>query len=150
MLVKSAARAHMNRSPVPEPHADFKTLTKVELHGLADELLACDTAAVERCVNFVLADTKGLWHGRARALMCRRLKHCDLGRTHRTALVDCITQRLRLGLFSEQFKDQLRLAMHLDLEKTLLACRQIAQSDKPYVRRYAQWALSLHAPEDMS
>jgi hypothetical protein len=111
---------------------------------MADALQSCEPVIVQSCVDFVLAETRGLWHGRARAMMCRRLKHCHLGRTHRTALVDCITGRLVRGAFSEQFKDQLRLAMHLDLVATLAICRACLQSPKPYVRRYAEWATSLH------
>ncbi len=74
--------------------------------------------------------------------MCRRLKHCALGRTHRTQLVSCIAGRLASGNFSEQFKDQLRLAMHLDLERTLAVCHASLASQRPHVRRYARWALS--------
>lgn len=128
---------------LPQAHAEFASLTKLELHALADALLTCEPWSVQRCVDFVLADTAGLWHGRARAMMCRRLKHCGLGRTHRTALVGCITQRLLQGDFSEQFKDQLRLALHLDRARTLAACRDGLQSARPYVRRYAQWGLAL-------
>jgi hypothetical protein len=117
-------------------------LSKVELHALADGLLEPEPWVVERCVAFVLAETQGLWHGRARAMMCRRLKHCDLGRTHRTDLLSCIISRLSNGSFSEQFKDQLRLAMHLDLPKVVAASRKCLTSQKPYVKRYAEWALS--------
>lgn len=113
----------------------------MELHALADELLSCDPVVVQRCVDFVAAETQGLWHGRARAMMCRRLKHCPLGRSHRTALVATITGRLESGAFSEQFKDQLRLALHLDRDRTMEACRKCLASDKAFVRRYAQWGL---------
>ena len=58
--------------------------------------------------------------GRIRAL-ARRFKHCQLGRTHRDQLVACIARRLTEGNFSEQFKDQLRLALHLDRQAILAA-----------------------------
>jgi len=127
---------------VPLPHAELASLSKLELHALADGLLRPEPWVIERCVEFVLAETQGVWHGRARAMMCRRLKHCSLGRTHRSQLVACITSRLANGLFSEQFKDQLRLAMHLDLEQTLEVCRKSLSSKRPHVKRYAEWALS--------
>lgn len=130
---------------LPGPHAEFSFLTREELHALADELRTCEPFPIQRCVDFILAETKGLWHGRARALMCRRLKHCALGRTHRTALVECITRRLASGRFSEQFKDQLKLALHLDPERTLAVCRDCLEGAKLHVRRYAQWAIALHA-----
>jgi hypothetical protein len=124
-------------------NASIATLSKVELHALADGLLKPEPSIVDRCIEFVLAETQGLWHGRARAKMCRRLKHCTLGLTHRTQLLSCIIGRLSNGSFSEQFKDQLRLAMHLDLPKVIAASRDGLTSQKPYVKRYAEWALSL-------
>ncbi|WP_154668040.1 hypothetical protein [Pseudoduganella violaceinigra] len=132
----------MVKPRVPAPHAEFELLTKHDLHDLADRLLVQEAEAIEQCVQFVLAETRGHWHGRARAMMCRRLKHCALGRTHRTLLVATITDRLATGMFSEQFKDQLRLAMHLDFEQTAVACRNItACPRKLYIRRYAEWVL---------
>ena len=128
---------------VPVEHAEFATLSKRELHALADRLIAQELVAVEYCVAFVLAETKGHWHGRARAMMCRRLKHVELGRTNRTKLLACILERLESGEFSEQFKDQLRLALHLDRAQSLRVCESATTSDRPHVRRYAQWALSL-------
>jgi hypothetical protein len=122
---------------------DLSLLTKNELHVLADGLLQPEPWVVERCVAFVLADTRGLWHGRARAMMCRRLKHCSLGRTHREQLLACIGGRLASGAFSEQFKDQLRLCLHVDRQHTLEICRKSVGSAKPHVRRYAEWVLSL-------
>ena len=56
----------------------FEAISKPELHRLADGLLRDDETAIERCIAFILEDSKGLWHGRARAMMCRRLKHCSL------------------------------------------------------------------------
>ncbi len=127
----------------PIAHAEFAGLTKSQLHDLADRLLISDANAMECCIAFVLAESKGLWHGRARAMMCRRLKHCELGQDHRTKLVACILDRLRSGAFSEQFKDQLRLALHLDPGQTRAACDQALSSARPHVRRYAAWVIAL-------
>lgn len=123
--------------------AAHSMLTKQELHILADGLLVQDSTAIHDCIAFVLAETRGLWHGRARAMMCRRLKHCTLGRAHSTQLQACILKRLRSGAFSEQFKDQLRLAMHLNAKQTLAAGEEAMASDRPHVRRYALWLASL-------
>jgi hypothetical protein len=81
-------------------------------------------------------------------MMCRRLKHCELGRTNRTKLLTCILHRLRSGEFSEQFKDQLRLALHLDAKQSFAACESAMSSDRLHVRRYATWALSLPKASD--
>ena len=133
----------MSPATLPPPHADLAWLTKQALQALADRLLDPQPADIERCVQFVLAETRGHWHNRARAMMCRRLKHCALGRTHRTQLVACILGRFASGNFSEQFKDQLRLAMHLDLRRSLDAAREALAAGRPHVRRYAAWVLSV-------
>lgn len=130
---------------------EFERISKLELHELADNLLLePDPSVVDRSVRFVLAETRGLWHGRGRAMLCRRLKHCSLGRTHRTQLLSCITHRLSSGVFSEQFKDQLRLAMHLDREKVIAVSAKCVNSPSAHVRRYANWLLAHGAPRNAS
>ena len=126
----------------PALDAGFDALSKPALHALADRLLVDDVDGVERCVAFVVAETQGLWHGRARALMCRRLKHRRLSAAQRAALVACIAGRLAAGAFSEQFKDQLRLAMHLDLPAARRISAACLESPVAHVRRYAAWVLS--------
>lgn len=124
------------------PHTDFELLSKYELHQLANQLLKQDQDAIDRCVLFILAETRGLWHGRARAMMCRRLKHCPLTQAQRIGLVTAIVARLESGSFSEQFKDQLRLAMHFEFHHVTEVCRKIVACPRRlYIRRYAQWVL---------
>src|SRR4051794_12279788 len=91
----------------------IESLSKIHLHHLADQLLIADVDAIEQCVGFVEAETLGYWHGRARAMMARRLKHCPLTPQQQERLVDAVLQRLASGRFSEQFKDQLRLALQI-------------------------------------
>lgn len=124
------------------PNAEFAPWDRLTLRRLADRLLHQDPMAIETCVRFVSAETRGTWHGRARAMMCRRLKHCDLDRTHRAQLVDVVCQRLVDGRFSEQFKDQLRLAWRLDPDRVENVCRAAADSPKAHVRRTARWLLA--------
>jgi hypothetical protein len=102
-------------------------------------MIAQESVTIDCCVEFVVAETKSNGHGRIRALMSRRLKHCALSRTNQTKLLVCILQRLQSGEFSEQFKDQLRLAIHLDLKQTSAACVRAASSEFAHVRRYAEW-----------
>ena len=91
----------MKRPPLPSPHAEFEHLSKLDLLRLAEDLLDYDPIVVDYCVAFVCAETRGLWHGRARAMMCRRLKHAELGRSQREKLQSCILGRLEEGNFSE-------------------------------------------------
>ena len=121
---------------------ELEHLNKGDLYDLADGLLSCDREAIVRCVEFILAETKGNWHGRARAMMCRRLKHCDVAPEQRQQLLDCIMKRLVTGDFSEQFRDQLRLAIHLDTERTFkLAHGCLTSTSKKHARRLAQWVV---------
>ncbi len=120
----------------------LESLDKGDLYDLADGLVSKEVGAIEKCVEFILADTKGLWHGRARAKMCRRLKHCEINREQLQKLVTCITDRLASGSFSEQFYDQLRLAMHLDQKRTFeVAHKCLTSASKEHVRRFAKWVI---------
>lgn len=121
---------------------EFEHMSKGDVIDLADELKSGSVEAVERAVRFVCAETEGLWHGRGRAMMCRRMKHLQLPRAHRDRLVEVILERLRSGHFSEQFRDQLRLAIHLDERKSFAVANKAMASDRDYVRRYARWVLS--------
>lgn len=75
-------------------------------------------------------------------MMCRRLKHCQVNESQREKLVACIAGRLALGSFSEQFYDQLRLAIHLDTGRFFEVTRRSLSGTKPYVGKYAKWVLS--------
>jgi hypothetical protein len=120
----------------------FEKLSKVDLHEFADELVFDAPEAVNLSVDFICAETKGNWHGRARAMMCRRLKHCTLTPEQCRRLVTCIMERLGLGRFSEQFRDQLRLAIHLDRQTVFAAARQyVGETSKDHVRRFSKWVL---------
>lgn len=132
----------MPRAAAINRQSELEALSKVELHRLADGLFLEEPLAVERCVEFVLAETHGLWHGRARAMMCRRLKHCALNQTQSEQLVACISARLQTGTFSEQFKDQLRLAMHINSSLLFNVSRSCLSGRMLHVRRYAEWMLS--------
>jgi hypothetical protein len=128
---------------VPRPTGvDLEVLSKIEVRAIADQLLTGDPNAVETAVRFVCAETVNLWHGRGRAMMCRRMKHVQLSRGQEGRLVTAILGRLSSGDFSEQFRDQLRLAMRLDPEGTAKLAKRSLKSDKSHVRRFAAWVLS--------
>jgi hypothetical protein len=122
--------------------SSLELLDKGELHALCDRLLADDSAAVEACVTFIEAETTGLWHGRARAMMARRLKHCRLSQSQQTRVVRAILERFVSGQFSEQFKDQLRYALHVAPKRVFSVARGCQSAAAGHVRRYATWILS--------
>ncbi|HLK66182.1 MAG TPA: hypothetical protein VKU19_22260 [Bryobacteraceae bacterium] len=128
--------------------ASFESLGKWELHDLADGLILRPATAVEECIQFVVAETRGLWHGRARAMMCRRLKHCELTKEQQSRLVDAVLDRLASGRFSEQFYDQLGFVLHADPQRAFAAARKNleAAGTKTHVRKYSEWVLAHEKP----
>lgn len=139
--IKPSSRA----SSPKRPSEGFTHLGKDDLYQLADRLLVDEPSAIATCIEFIEAETEGIWHGRARAMMCRRLKHCSLSDSQRVRLVSSITERLHSGHFAEQFRDQLRLALHLDPQRVFAVARSCCDDHRDYVRRYADWLLS-HLP----
>ncbi|HEV7866310.1 MAG TPA: hypothetical protein VGO90_01410 [Chthoniobacteraceae bacterium] len=119
-----------------------RSLHKSDLHQLADQLLLDDRKGIEECIQFFEANTKGNWHGRARAMMARRFKHCSLDPNQRLRLVRSVIERFLAGDISEQFRDQLRLALHLDPSRLYRAALARRADSRPYVRRFADWILA--------
>src|SRR6202042_3479371 len=74
----SGDHALENRAPDEAGFAEAASLGKPPLRALADRLLHDDPDAVERSIAFFVLETRGLWHGRARSLIARRLKHRTL------------------------------------------------------------------------
>ena len=75
-------------------------------------------------------------------MMSRRLNHCRLSDSQRERVIRAIMQRLVSGRFSEQFKDQLRLVLHLDAPGAYKVARGCQGATAEYIRRYALWILS--------
>ena len=121
------------------------SLDKRDLGALCDRLLTDDADAIEKCIAFMEAETKGIWHGRARAKMARRLKHRRLSPSQLARVVDAILGRLASGRFSEQFKDQLRFVLRVAPKKAFSAARGCQGAAAGHVRRYAAWILSREA-----
>jgi len=124
----------------------FESRWKYDLIALCDRLLADDPDAVEECVAFLEAETFGLWHGRARAVMARRLKHRPLSKSQQQRVARAVLGRLVRGRFSEGFKDQLRLVLHLDPERAFVSARGVPAGAPEHARRYAAWVLA-HEPQ---
>ena len=123
----------------------FESFQKSELHQLADRLVEQDPIAIEWSVAFLEIETRGIWHGRARAMMARRLKHCHLSDHQRLRLVNAILQRLASGNFLEQFRDQLKLALQLNPKRACSVANVCQSAPAAHVRRYAKWMLSRKA-----
>ena len=116
--------------------------SKAELDALIQRANAGDSDAVEEAVHFAVSESFGIWHGRARAKICRRLKNHPPSPVLRSRLVEAILQRLTEGRFSEQFKDQLALALRFEPARTRATAKSLLESPKPYVVRYANWLIA--------
>jgi hypothetical protein len=110
-------------------------IEKQDLHRLADQLRDTDRETIESCIRFVESDSEGTWHGRARAMICRRFKHLELPKEGADRLVVSILRQFEDGRFAEQFRDSLRLALKLDLDATINLSRRLAKDSRSYVRR---------------
>lgn len=117
----------------------IRSLTTPELHALIDDVKRGDAEAASRAVVFVTAESFGMWHNRARAKLCRYFKNHPPSDDECRAMVDAIIGRLTEGRFSEQFKDQLSMAIRFDPHRIAEAVAVASRSDKEYIRRYADW-----------
>ncbi|BDS07406.1 hypothetical protein NT6N_24460 [Oceaniferula spumae] len=122
-------------------------LDKQALHGLCDRLIGKDADAIEDCIRFIESDSEGIWHGRARAMMCRRLKHIALSEVDSDRLITSIFDRFKSGNFSHQFRDMLHLAIDLDRTSTLALARQLSGDSREFVRRQAAWIIQHHSEQ---
>ncbi|HEY9671895.1 MAG TPA: hypothetical protein V6D11_10650 [Waterburya sp.] len=110
--------------------------------NLTNRLLLNDPDAVETSIKFIESNSQDGGHGRVRALMCRRLKHCTLSQQQRTRLVRYVVERLCTGAFAQQFKDELRLILFLDAPALFEAALKSLTDEREYVRRHAEWILA--------
>lgn len=125
-------------SQFTQPAAKYRSR---ELHDLINRLKAGDAAALRESVHFTLAESFGHWHNRARAKICRNLKHRPIDPALGDELLRVILERFASGRFHQQFKDQLRLAIRLDPRRALAVATDLQQHEKEYVRRAARWAI---------
>ncbi|MFK7738246.1 MAG: hypothetical protein AB8B50_19640 [Pirellulaceae bacterium] len=117
----------------------IRSLTKGDLHLLIADVKRGDRDAIERAVEFVCAESFGIWHNRARAKLCRHFKNHPTTDVETSRMVEAIVSRLVGGQFSEQFKDQLCMAVRLAPARMNEATHVASSSERAYVRRYADW-----------
>ncbi|WP_233148597.1 hypothetical protein [Rhodopirellula sp. MGV] len=114
-------------------------MTKANLHSLINEVKLGQPDAIRRAAEFVAAESFGMWHNRARAKLCRYFKNHPPPAEECDRMVNAIASRLIEGRFSEQFKDQLSMAIRLSPDRMANALPLAESSDREYVRRYASW-----------
>ena len=117
----------------------IRSLDKPELHVLIDDVKLGDSDATARATEFVAAESFGMWHNRGRAKLCRYFKNHPPGDEECNRMVDAIVNRLIAGRFSEQFKDQLAMAIRIAPDRMSNAANVASNSDRGYIRRYAEW-----------
>lgn len=144
-------RRHQKRSGLIPKHTSYapiwiRSILKQDLHGLIDDVHAGDQAAVSRAVDFVVAESFGLWHNRARAKLCRWFKNHRPNQDQQQRMVEAIAARLTDGNFFEQFRDQLSMAVRFDPDLMQRTAASLLNADKDYVRDYAQRTLRMVPP----
>lgn len=116
----------------------IRSLTKPDLDALICDVKRGNADARRRAVDFVTAESFGLWHNRARAKLCRHFKNHPPTEEERGRMVDAVTARLIDGRFFEQFRDQLSMAIRFAPERMADVADVASRSDREYVRRYAE------------
>jgi hypothetical protein len=77
--------------------------------------------------------TEGIGNGRRRARLCRQLKHAELSYAHKERCFTSILQRFETGRFSQNFKDELGLAVHLDTPRSYTIALSLLAHPKQYI-----------------
>ena len=135
--------AKTNSSPIW-----IRRLSKGDLHDLIAKVKSRDLPSIARAIDFVTADSLGMWHNRARAKLCRYFKNEPPNNEQQRRLVEMIEQRLVTGSFYEQFKDQLGMAAIFDPAQIKQAAEIAIEDEKQYIRRYAKWVLNRIKSQD--
>ena len=113
--------------------------SKQDLQLLIEGVKRGDREATSRAIDFLTVESFGLWHNRARAKLCRYFKNHPPARVEQERIVDAVVGRLLDGRFSEQFKDQLAMAIRLSPDRLHETAMRALGSNKDYIRRYGGW-----------
>ena len=119
----------------------IRDITAVQLHDLIDETKSGSTDAIRQSVEFVIAESFGYWHNRARAKLCRHFKNHRPKPAQCDRMVTAIIGRLISGNFYEQFRDQLSMAIRFDSKRMKDSAAIAIESDREYIRRYGNRVL---------
>ncbi len=114
---------------------------KCSLFQMIEDMKRGDLAARDYCISFLIIETDGVWHGRARAKISRNLPANHVDTKTANQVVRAVGERLVSGRFSEQFKDQINLGLRLLPDLKLSFAKQGLISKKQYVRRYSNWTI---------
>ena len=117
---------------------DVRDLTKSQLHNLIDETKVCNLEAIGQSVAFVLTESFGYWHNRARAKLCRHFKNQRPSPQRSDKMVDAVCGCLLSGNFYEQFTHQVSKAIRFNPKRDLFL--RLAQSG--FV--FARWMELIH------
>lgn len=119
----------------------FSELSKEQLQILIFRMKQGDTNATNLCVIFVTYECRGTWHNRARANICTYLKTHPPSQDVQEQLVSVVCSRLATGYFSEQFSNQLSMAIRFAPDKMHAVATVSGDDSREYVRRYSRRVL---------
>jgi hypothetical protein len=88
------------------------------------------------------SSTEDIGNGRRRARLSRRLKHMQLSAEQAERCLTVVLQRLVAGNFSQNFKDELGLAVHIDPARTFKVGHSLLGHPKQYIAKYAAWVIN--------
>jgi hypothetical protein len=120
---------------------DPNLYSKPELHEMIALVRSGDSHALGLAFDFVIGESKHMWHGRARANLCRAFKNMTLEPWQKSVLVRTIQKRLETGNFSQQFKDQIVMAIRFDRRSMQNSAEALLDSPIRHVKRNAAWTI---------
>jgi hypothetical protein len=118
--------------------------SKLELIQMIMRLKKDVPEAILDCISFFCDESKGMWHNRARARIARNLRIEMLNSKEKSRIVEVIIRRLADGNFSEQFSDQLDLALKLNRDAILAAAKKGRTHPRDFIRRKSEWIIARH------
>jgi len=98
---------------------------------------------IDLAIVFLIENSLGFGHNRARAHIARKLKHFPVTEDQRIKIVSAVLEKLEKGRIDEQFTDQLRLAFNLSPEVVRDKAKELSLSPKDHVRKYANKVLRM-------
>lgn len=116
--------------------------SKYELTHMISLMKKGDLDSLDEAVYFLINESDGVWHGRARAKISRNIKNKDLESDIKLKIAAVIAGRFNSERFAEQFKDQLKTAIKFAPNLLRKYASIQLHSSKSYMKRYANWIIN--------
>lgn len=115
---------------------------RCDLRDLVECVKGLNEEAKAVAIIFLQRNSRGYWHNRGRAALCRYFKRNPPSKRDCEAIGNAIATKLISGFIDEQFKDQLRFAIVHTPDILRRAAYVAAESNNPIACQHADWVLT--------